>query len=145
MKVTFSHYRIGWEYAGTAPCKLVLLALADHADKNGYCWPGLTRLSDMTGLHRSTVMRRLIDLERAGRIICTRRRGRTTRYQLVAQCDPSQSATSSTELPDPSQSATTPVAECDPTSSTVLPEPITEPVIEPSNEPTPPVTFEDVD
>lgn len=47
--------------------KLVLLHLAEHADKDtGECWPGFGRLADFTGLTRRTVIysiKRLADLE----------------------------------------------------------------------------------
>ena len=35
-------------------CRLVLLALADHADADGKCWPSYARLMSMTGLSRRT-------------------------------------------------------------------------------------------
>ena len=42
-----------------AGAKLVLLALADHADDTGLCWPSLERLAERTGRNRSTVQRSL--------------------------------------------------------------------------------------
>lgn len=45
--------------------RLVLLCLCEH-EKNRRCWPGITRMSIMTGLSRSTVQRALRGLERGG-------------------------------------------------------------------------------
>lgn len=57
--------------------KLVLLALADHADGNGMCWPSLARLEQRTSLSRSSVIRALADLE-SRRLIVRTRRGQTS-------------------------------------------------------------------
>lgn len=133
--MAFAHYQIGWKYPGAPPCKLMLLALAEHTDKNGCCWPSIARLSTMTGYHRSTVMRTLVELERAGKITRARHRGKATRYRLVAECDPSQGATGSTGQHDQSQSATPPVAASDATGGTARPEPINEPISESTSEP----------
>jgi len=75
--------------------KLVLLALADHADERGGCWPSLTRLAEITGLDRRTVTRCLNDLERVELIERDRSSGganRSTRYRLVVQghCAPTK-------------------------------------------------------
>lgn len=46
--------------------KLVLLALADHADHKGICWPGQEGLAEKTGMNRSTVIeniRKLVELD----------------------------------------------------------------------------------
>lgn len=46
--------------------RLVLLAVANHANARGYCWPGIASLAGSTGLGRSTVFRTLTDLENEG-------------------------------------------------------------------------------
>ncbi|MCU0974069.1 MAG: DnaT-like ssDNA-binding domain-containing protein [Burkholderiales bacterium] len=73
-----------WTLEVSPPQKLVVLALAEHADEFGDCWPSLTRLSDLTGLARSTVTEALAALETA-RLIDRQRgsSGRTTRYRLL--------------------------------------------------------------
>ena len=71
--------------------KLVLLALADHANDAGECYPGIGRLAAMTGLSARTVIRRLGNLERCGLLTSEHRyRGDGTsggrssnRYQLT--------------------------------------------------------------
>jgi pyocin large subunit-like protein len=52
--------------------KLVLLHLAEHADKEtGECWPGFGRLADYTGLTRRTVIYSINRLEKLGFITVT--------------------------------------------------------------------------
>lgn len=46
--------------------KLVLLALADHADDEGTCWPGAKRMAEKCGVTRRTVQRRIAALETRG-------------------------------------------------------------------------------
>ena len=49
----------------TAPQKAVLLAYCNFTDSHGYCWPGVERIADMTGLSASgvkKVRKQLIDL-----------------------------------------------------------------------------------
>jgi len=54
-----------WEQPITANQKLVLLALADHADHKGICWPGLTGIAEKTGISRRQVQRLITQLEDA--------------------------------------------------------------------------------
>lgn len=69
--------------------KLVALALADHANDEGVCWPSLTRLAQRTGLSRSTIAEALKALE-AAHIIFRQRGGpkRATHYRLGANGSP---------------------------------------------------------
>ena len=46
--------------------KIVLLSLADHADDTGRCWPSISRLAQRATVSKSTVIRCLAALERAG-------------------------------------------------------------------------------
>ena len=46
--------------------KFVLVALADHADDEGVCWPGLLGLARKTSLTRRTLLRHLNTLKRLG-------------------------------------------------------------------------------
>lgn len=62
--------------------KLVLLALADHADGNGLCWPSISRLEQRTSLSRSSVIRALAELEQL-RLIERTRRGPTSNSYLL--------------------------------------------------------------
>jgi len=53
--------------------KLVLLALARHADKRGSCYPSAARLMVVTGLSKASVYRKISYLEKHGFIRVTRR------------------------------------------------------------------------
>jgi DNA-binding transcriptional ArsR family regulator len=56
--------------------KLVLMALADNADNDGYCWPGNARTSYRCQMSESSVRRHIVALERAGLIEKVKRRRR---------------------------------------------------------------------
>jgi hypothetical protein len=76
-----------WAWTQKAPthgAKLVLLALADHADEIGLCWPSLERVASMTGLSVRAVRMALRDLEASVMITTDQNRGRgnTSRYAL---------------------------------------------------------------
>ena len=53
--------------------KLVLLAIARHADKRGSCYPSAARLMVVTGLSKASVYRKISYLEKHGFIRVTRR------------------------------------------------------------------------
>lgn len=46
--------------------KLILLALADNANEDGICWPGLAYIEHKTGLVHSTTVKYISELEAAG-------------------------------------------------------------------------------
>lgn len=101
------------EWAFRAPvevpsAKLVLLALADHADNSGYCWPSTARLCDRTNLSRATIFRALDLLAGLGLVQLIQRTGRSNGYHLAI---------------DPSQYETAPVSECDPPRLNTRPPP----------------------
>ena len=67
--------------------KLALLALADRADDDGECWPGVEWLIEKCSIPRRTVLRALKELEDQGFITVKRRSGdgtgrKTNVYQL---------------------------------------------------------------
>lgn len=89
-----SNEAITWAYRQTITngSKFVLVALADMADEAHSCYPGQTKLAQMTGQSDRTVRRQLAELELAGYI--TRRRrfdkhGHRTsdRYTLPVDAD----------------------------------------------------------
>lgn len=53
--------------------KLVLLALADHANDDGHCWPGMKRIADKCDMSARQVSTHVSNLEKAG-ILTTNRR-----------------------------------------------------------------------
>jgi hypothetical protein len=67
----------------TPAVRSLLLALAEHADEGGRCWPSLSRLSRVTELDRRTVTRGLEELEARAFLTRERRPGESTCYQLL--------------------------------------------------------------
>jgi DNA-binding transcriptional ArsR family regulator len=67
--------------------KLILLALADHADNDGYCWPGTRGIAEKCDMSRPTLHKHL-NMLREMKLLCIERRtdsaGRTISngYQL---------------------------------------------------------------
>lgn len=106
--------------------KLVLLSLADHANKSGYCWPSIARLSKRTGLSRATIFRSIETLTGLGLVAQAYEQGKVNKYNLilpVSSCDQSHGDTSIMVIPDPSHIETPPVSSCDQTRLMVRPEP----------------------
>ena len=49
-----------WQMDGLSPTeRLLMLALARHADKDGVCWPSHSRIAALTGLTVRTIQRTL--------------------------------------------------------------------------------------
>ena len=66
---------------GDPLAKLLLIALADRADKDtGQCWPSIARLCEDTEMSRASVTRRLIKLEEQGLIKRQHRDQKSTLY-----------------------------------------------------------------
>ena len=57
-----------WAYTvPLPPCpKSILVALANRADQDGYCWPGLEDLEARTGWNRRSIQRGVKELEASG-------------------------------------------------------------------------------
>lgn len=79
---------LAWESdVGPLTTRVVLLALAESADKHGYCWPGVKHISDRAGVNRASTFRALRQLETEGLIARTQRRRtngsqRSNAYQI---------------------------------------------------------------
>ena len=56
-----------------ASAKLVLLAICHHADKDGKAFPSLSRISELTGLAKRTISRKVAMLVEAGLITAEER------------------------------------------------------------------------
>jgi len=112
------------------------MSLADNANDHGDCWPAISTISERTCLGRSTVIRAIEGLERAGHLKADRSNGRHTRYTVTPNLglftanqsrsdtgpaltpvpirDPSRCGTTRPALtPDPSRSDTGPVPQRD--------------------------------
>lgn len=131
----------------TAPtAKFVLVALADHADEAGLCWPSLARLRTYTRLSERAIRHAIRQLE-AERLIATdKREGRISRYNLSINAAPEpRQHVPGWEMDTPAARAGDPGSTCPPprqhvpgTPASPAPEP-SRTVIEPSvNLPSPP-------
>lgn len=58
-----------WQAPVKGVQKLVLLALADHADDQGYCWPGVRSLTEKCGISRSGLIDQINRLVKAGYMV----------------------------------------------------------------------------
>ena len=99
--------------------KLVLLAIADSANDEGFCYPGQTKLAAKCSIKPRALRKNLADLETRGLLVVSQRgQRRTNTYQIL-----SGTTVPPTENPDWHHSAT-------PWSGTTVPVPQ-----EPSEEP----------
>lgn len=59
--------RWAWEQSDiSAPAELVLMALADHANDQGACWPSTRRLAEKCNMTRGTLWRHVVTLKAKG-------------------------------------------------------------------------------
>ncbi|MFG3709470.1 helix-turn-helix domain-containing protein [Micromonospora sp. NPDC047730] len=64
--------------------RLVVLAIAAHADRSGDAWPSVATIADYVGVSERTVQRSLARLVQAGRLVVRQVAGIVTRvYRLV--------------------------------------------------------------
>ena len=65
---------------------LVLLALADYADDNGYCWPAMPSVAAKARMSERNARRIIRKLEASGLLLVEENRGRnaTNRYRVIA-------------------------------------------------------------
>lgn len=92
-----------WRVQLPAGEKLVLLCLADFADDDGTCWPGIELLMERTGMAERTVREHLKRLEAAALLERERRVGQSAVYRISAVPRPSQSAEPEAEMPKQEQ------------------------------------------
>lgn len=65
----------------SASAKLVLLALADHANGDGYCWPSMNRIAEMTGISQRQVSNHVTTLAGLGLVAKADRRRHGGQYR----------------------------------------------------------------
>ena len=80
--MSLSAYRWAWSQELTPSQKLALLALAEHANDSGVCWPSLARLASLTGMGKRTVQRAIVDLEALNLLTKETGKGKSARYKL---------------------------------------------------------------
>ena len=131
-----------WEQELPPLTKLVLMAIADHCDDEGYAWPGIKGIAKKCGVAHSTVQRHVQSLEEQG-ILNVKPRQRpdgssssngytvimdgTIRDQGVSESDPPMSASDprvSEELPLGIR-PDTPLTVIEPSCETTTTEPLT--------------------
>lgn len=67
---------------GSSGEKVVLLALADHANGDGYCWPSMERIAVMAGMTPRSVSRAITKLSERGLVVkADRRRATSGQYR----------------------------------------------------------------
>lgn len=65
---------------------LLLLAIADNANDDGYAFPGISYLAHKTRMAERTVIRMIDDLTASGELIALRRRTKGNRYMVLSGC-----------------------------------------------------------
>ena len=68
---------VAWESNLKPGAKLVLLAIADHADGQGICWPGQDYIAEKCNMNRSTVNQHIGDLVDSGYLFMEKGRSKT--------------------------------------------------------------------
>ena len=130
-----------WRQHISSGAKMVLLALADHADRQGYCWPGADGLAEKCDLTRSTIWRHLQLLEAATLITRTRRSSHDGRksnaYQLNMATSQIQTDDTDDALVQRPENGVSNVSKTNPSVPTATSQDrtgtvITEPSLEPS-------------
>ena len=72
-----------WTAKVTPTQKLVLLALANHANPQWLCWPSLSYIEERTGLNRTTIWRTVDALQKAGFVQRVQADRPSTTYRLM--------------------------------------------------------------
>lgn len=71
-----------WEQDCPNPtAKLVLMALADHSNSDGECWPSMKRIAEISGISARQVSTHIADLARLGLVTKADRRRRDGQYR----------------------------------------------------------------
>jgi len=106
------------KWAWEQPCpnptsKLVLMALADHANADGECWPSMKRIAEISGISARQVSNHIVELTRLGYVekADRRRYGGQYRGWDYIVCYRRKPATTGSPLPVTSGSPATSPAE----------------------------------
>ena len=68
---------------GNSTDKLVLLALADHANPSGHCYPGIALLSKKTDLSKRAIRESLVRLKKDGYVEVIHKLGKSNDFRLL--------------------------------------------------------------
>lgn len=70
-----------WEWSNAeGSSRLVLLALADFCDDDGFCFPGIARVAKKCRINERTVQRCIKELEECGELVVDRQQGAKTAF-----------------------------------------------------------------
>ena len=113
-----------WSADICATDKIVLLALADHANDEGRCWPGVGSIKDKCGLSQRGVQNAIKRLCEAGHLSRIERSGTTALYRVHPRttCTPAGDAPPQEVHPTPAPRAPKPSRTINPSEPTVLQE-----------------------
>lgn len=79
--------------------KLIMLALADHADDEGHCYPSIKRLCDRTSLSERAVQSNIRDLQARGYLTVTMNAGRRGANLYIVRAAPALDAPCTSSAP----------------------------------------------
>jgi len=80
--MSISFMALAWKADIPSGRKLVLLALCDHANGQGECYPSVEAIARKCSMGQRTVQQHIGELENAGIVMRRFRKGRSTVYQL---------------------------------------------------------------
>ncbi len=90
-----SIYAVDWAFkqsAGASAMKFLLVAMANYADEEGYCYPSVWRLTQDTEQNRKTILKNISKLEKLNLVLDTGERKGPTRsvpvYRLLMASGP---------------------------------------------------------
>ena len=120
---------LAWKTTMPSGRKLVLLALCDHANQQGECYPSVEAIARKCSMGQRTVQQHMGDLEAAGIVVRHFRQGRSTLYQ-INPCHfgiPAESAAAQSTHPAHAVSTVSPPQSSAATSATSAPITLKEP------------------
>jgi DNA-binding transcriptional ArsR family regulator len=133
--MSISFMALAWKVDIPSGRKLVLLALCDHANGQGECYPSVEAIARKCGMGQRTVQQHIGELESAGILIRRFRKGRSTVYRLEPHnfCSTADSAAPQDPTLQCAASGTSPQQILQVTPADPAPISISEPSKKPSN------------
>lgn len=83
--MSIEHLNLAFSIAMTGAKKAVLIALADRANKTGYCYPALDDIAFRAGCTKRTAINAVSELEKLGYLVVARDQGRLNKYILLLE------------------------------------------------------------
>ena len=95
--MSIEYLNLVFAVALTGAKKSVLIALADRANKGGYCYPSMDDIAFRSGCSKRSAIRAVSELEKLGFFTVVRETGRPNKYIFLPDM---LSTTSDTESPE---------------------------------------------